>query len=453
MNRRVFGAALTVAAASLAVALAMAARELIVAARFGTGEEADAIVVALLIPTFAINVIGGSVANSLVPAVVAARDQHGQRAAESLISGIGFCILALLAITTLVFLAGASVLLGLVGSGFDSEKLALTHSLYLVSLPTIILGGICGVWSSTLNAYGRFALAAASPAVVPLFPVAGLLLFPERGVYSIAVGLIGGYAARAVVLYWGLRRIGVSSAPKWTGSSPRLRAWAAQYAPAVVASVFMASSVLVDQAVAASLGPGSVATLGYGTRLVLLFTGLGAAALGTAVLPFFSSMSATGEWRQLRRTVWFFVVVGFGGALLVSVVLIAFAEQVVTLVFERGSFGTADTIAVARVQALAAIQLPFFAASMVLSRLVSSLGSNQWLLVQSVMVMVLTVVLDIVLAQFIGVAGIALAASLVTLSSLAYLAICSLMLMRNREYNVSRSLPAVSGDTHDVGRQ
>ena len=71
-----------------------------------------------------------------------------------------------------------------------------------------------------------------------------------------------------------------------------LRAVIGQYAPMVTGAFLMGGTVLVDQAMAAMLEPGSVAALNYANRVVAMIRGIDAKALGTAVLPYFSRMVA-----------------------------------------------------------------------------------------------------------------------------------------------------------------
>jgi putative peptidoglycan lipid II flippase len=185
----------------------------------------------------------------------------------------------------------------------------------------------------------------------------------------------------------------------------------------------LSGTTLVDQAVASTLEPGSVATLSYGTRIVLLVTALGAAALGTAVLPFFSRMVAASDWDHLRRTMRTFAVLTLLITLPCAAVLYHFSAPIVSLVFERGAFTPDDTALVSRVQALYALQLPFFGVGILYSRLISSLGANRLLLVQAGICLAVDAALAFGLSRLLGVAGIALGTSVMYAVALGLLAI------------------------------
>jgi putative peptidoglycan lipid II flippase len=89
------------------------------------------------------------------------------------------------------------------------------------------------------------------------------------------------------------------------------------------------------------------------------------------------------------------------------------SEPLTRLLFERGAFTATDTLVTSRVQTLFFLQIPFHVAGMVLVRLLSALGRNFLLMLFGVIMVGTNTVADIILMQFLGVAGIALSTSLV----------------------------------------
>src|SRR5207237_808646 len=72
-NRRILGATATVAMLSLVVRAVSLGKDLVVAYRFGTGDALDAFLIALLLPTFAINVVASSLNSAFVPIFIQLR--------------------------------------------------------------------------------------------------------------------------------------------------------------------------------------------------------------------------------------------------------------------------------------------------------------------------------------------------------------------------------------------
>lgn len=422
-NRQIAAAALTVGLGTGLVSAVSVLRELYVAASFGTGDALDAFIVALVLPSFVINVVGGSVAAALIPTYIRVHDQEGQSEAQAVVSSIVLLGAGLLGIAAILLALASPVILPLLASGFDPEKLELTRRLFLLLLPAVILGGVASIWSAVLNAGNQFAWVAFSQVLIPIATIAALIAGRSWEVYALAVGMVGGFGLRLVTLGWALSRHGVDIWPRWQGVSGAVRQVVAQYLPMVAGAGLLSGTTLVDQAVASTLEPGSVATLSYGTRIVLLVTGLGAAALGTAVLPFFSRMVAASDWDHLRRTMRTFAVLTLLITLPCAAVLYHFSAPIVSLVFERGAFTAEDTALVSRVQALYALQLPFFGVGILYSRLISSLGANRLLLVQAGICLAVDAALAFGLSRLLGVAGIALGTSVMYAVALGLLAL------------------------------
>ena len=107
---------------------------------------------------------------------------------------------------------------------------------------------------------------------------------PDWGIYAVVVATLIGFGAEGLILGCGLKRQGFSLLPRWRGLDLAVREVIGQYAPVAAGAVLMSGSLVVNQSMAAMLGPGSVAGLNYGTKVVSFILGIGSLALGTAVL-------------------------------------------------------------------------------------------------------------------------------------------------------------------------
>jgi putative peptidoglycan lipid II flippase len=248
-----------------------------------------------------------------------------------------------------------------------------------------------------------------------------VLGFPGLGTRGLALALTVGAALEAAWLAWALRASGVRLLPSRGGRSPELSRMLRQWLPMMAGAVLMASSTVVDQTMAAALLPGSVARLEYGNRLVAVVTSLGSGVLGVAVVPYFSQLVSRGDLQGLahvvRRWVWLIAA----ASVPIVAALTVWSATIVRVVYERGSFTAADTEVVATVQALLALQVPFYVAGIVLVRLVAALGATTVLTWISLSNTLLNAVLNLVLIRYMGVAGIALATSVMYLASFTML--------------------------------
>lgn len=421
VNRKIFGAAVTVSALTILVKVAAVIKEIVVAWRFGTGDTLDAFLIALLVPYFLINVIAGSFNAALIPTYIQVREQEGNKAAQRLFSSTTVWSMLLLAIATIVVMVAAPVYLPLIARGFSPEKLDLTFHLLCAIAPVILLTGIITTWGAVLNAGERFALAALSPIITPTISIVLLFIAQSWGSFALAAGLVCGAVLEIVILGAALHRQGISLLPKWYGIDSHLRQVASQYAPAIAGAFLMCSAVLVDQSMAAMLSPGSVAALSYGNKFISFPTGITATALGTAVIPYFSKMVACNNWTGVRDTLKHYMRLIFFITVPLTGLIVLFSDFIIQTLFQRGSFTANDTHVVAQIQTLFALQIPFYIGVSLLVNLIRSMQKNHILMWVSCFNIVINIVLNYVFMQWIGIKGIALSTSCVYLFSFGYL--------------------------------
>lgn len=410
------------AAAGIVRAVALV-KELIVASRLGTGDALDAFLLALAVPLLVAAAFRSAILSSLVPRFVAVRERDGREAAGRLLASslARHAIVAGAAAAGLALLTHPIVLV--VASGFPPEKQALTERLFVLLAVLVLFDGLAAVWSSALQAEGRIVVSTLGLVGAPLVTLVALAVTDGRAPEILVFGSVVGALAEAM---WAAAFLGASG---WSPLSLD-RPWAAHaqestkgFAKLLVGSAILAVNPIVDQAMAAHLGAGSVAELGYGGRVVSGILGIVAMAFGTAALPRYSMYAALGDGpglgRAYRRDSLFVVLLGAG----IALALIAVSAPVTRLLYERGAFSAADTAAVARIQAFCAIQLPCYLLGILGSRVLNALGRDWEVIVIAMMGAVLNVLGNLVFSRWLGVAGIALSTGVVYTISAATMAI------------------------------
>ncbi|MDZ8238327.1 MAG: lipid II flippase MurJ [Nostoc sp. ChiQUE01a] len=421
IDRQIFGAAMIVGLLTALVKVAAVGKELLVAQRFGTGDDIDAFLIALLIPSFIINVIAGSFNTALIPTYMQVREQEGTKAAQRLFCGATISGLGLLLITTILMVILAPLYLPRIAAGFSPQKLDLTFHLLCAIAPFILLSGIVVIWGAVLNAGERFALAAFSPIITPTVTVILLLMLKSWGIFALAAGLVCGAVLEIIILGIALHRQGISWLPKWYGFDTNLRQVVRQYFPMIAGGLLMCSTNLVDQSMAAMLLPGSVAALNYGNKIIAFPMSLATTALSTAVIPYFSKMIATNNWLGTRRTLKRYIQIIFVTTTLLSAFLFIFSESIVQILFQRGSFTADDTHLVARIQNCFALQIPFHVAGILVVRLISAMQANHILMWASAYNLINNIVLNYLFLHYFGVVGIALSTACVSALAFSFL--------------------------------
>jgi putative peptidoglycan lipid II flippase len=422
VNRRILRAAASVTAVGILVKLVAMAKEIAVAGVYGRSDAMDAFLAAALVPGLLINLISESMNQALVPTLIRVREREGHERAQQLLSSSMLWMCLLLTAVSMLMAATARGFFPLIASHFPAEKLNLAIRLFYGLLPVVLITGIATNCTAVLNTFDRFAWPALAPVVIPLTIAVGAITLSARlGIWAMVYATVGGSLLHAGLVTGMMERSGYRFRLRWHGMTEASREVARQYGPVLLSAVVASGGLLVDQSMAAMLPAGSVSALVYGNRFVSVVMALLGGAVSTAVTPYFSRMIAHRDWSGCRHTVRTWVRLTALVSVPMAILLIAGSHMVVKIAFEHGAFGPRDTRVVGSVMAMYAIQIPFFVVSRVFYRFIVAMRRTDLALHCGILNLILDIVLNLVLMRRMGVAGIALATSLWTVSTFFFL--------------------------------
>ncbi|MEX0678032.1 MAG: lipid II flippase MurJ [Pirellulales bacterium] len=413
-HRRVLSNAAMLGGATVLAKLAALAKDWLVARQLGAGDELDAYLVAFLIPSYAVVVLAHTFASAFVPTYIRVWQQQGFASAQRLTSRVLATGAGGLVIVTLVLVAAGRFVLPVVGLGFDAQKLALALALFYPLAGVVIAAGLSAMLAAVLNAHERFVAAALAPVAIPIGTLAVFWIYQDRfGVHALAGGTLAGFVAELCILVIAGSRSGLLVWPRFARLGGELRHVGSHYVPVALGGLLMSSSLVVDQAMAASLGSGQVSILSYGGKIVAVVLTTVAASLSTVLLPRFSRMIAAGRPNELRRTIGWYTKMILLASIPGVALLAILSEPLVRLLFQRGAFTPETTAAVTGVQLWLLPQIPFYVLAMLGARVLSALDGNQTVLRIGALNLLVNVTGNFVLMQWFGVNGIAMSTSLV----------------------------------------
>ncbi len=422
IHRRILRAALSVSAAGVVVKAAAACKEIAVAGVYARTDAMDAFLAAALIPGLLVNLISESMNQALVPTLVRVRETEGHGQAQQLLSSTMLWMCLLLAAASAAMALAAQGFFPLIASHFPAPKLDLSIRLFYALLPVVVITGVATNCTAVVNTLDRFALPALAPMVISASILAGVLTLGSRlGIWAMVWSTLAGSLLHALLMIWMMVRNGYRFRLRWYGMNEATRTVGRQYGPVLLSGVVASGGLLVDQSMAAMLAAGSVSALVYANRFVSVVLTLAAGAISTAMVPYFSRSIAHRDWagcRQMLRT-WVRRTAAVSAP--VAVLLIAASHAIVRLTYQHGAFSPADTAVVAQVLAMYAIQIPFFVVSRVYYRFLVAMLRTDLVLWCGVVNLGLDVVLNLILMRWLGVAGIALATSLWSVSTFFFL--------------------------------
>lgn len=431
--RRVLHAATTVAVFSVVVKLTATTKEFVLAGVFGRSDAMDAYLIAAMIPNLLINLFAESMNQALIPTLVRVRIQEGAAQAQKLLSHTMMRLVLLLIGASVAMALLAPVAFPFIASNFSAPKLQFSIHIFWALLPVVLLAGIASNCTAVLNTMDRFAIPALAPTVMPFGIIVCSLLFGRQyGVWAIVCGNLLGVTIYAALMARMMNDNGYRFALSWSGGSQAALEVAWQYGPVLLSSVVASGGLLVDQAMAAMLPPGSVSALVYAGRFTSVVVTLLAGALASALTPHFSVLVADEDWKACRKSLRYWAGITALISVPIAIALVAGAPFLVRLTLQHGVFTAHDTAVVVPVMVMYALQVPFFAVSRVYYRFVLAMRRTDLILYCGILNLVLDIVLNLLLMRWMGLAGIALATSLWTAATLAFLWFWSYRLLHER---------------------
>ncbi len=342
------------------------ARDMLIAALLGAGPEADAFFMANRLPNLFRRLFGEGAFNAaFIPVFSGLLAREGadtaRRFAEEAIAALAFWLLGL----TILGEVFMPQVMGLLAYGFTSNpaKFALAVALARITFPYLLLICLAALLGGVLNGLNRFAAAAAAPLLYNAFSIGAMLLLapfvPTEG-HALAWGVSTSGIAQLALLYWAVKRAGMSLTIPRPRMTPQMRLLLARMAPGLVGAGITQISLAVDAFVGSLLPPGSVSLLYYADRVNQLPLGVLGTAMGTTLLPLLSRQVGAGETElaraSLNRAIEYALVLTLPAALALAVI----AEPIMQVLFARGAFSAHDATLSAQALSAYALGLPAF---------------------------------------------------------------------------------------------
>ena len=415
-HKKIAASALLIGVLTLAAKLFVAGREIAIAWRYGVSVTVDAYQLAITLVTWLPMMAVSVMTVVLVPRLVAARASSSEQ--RQFVDELNGTIIAVglgLAVFTWAVAPFGSRLLG---SGSDPLTIELTTAMCRLMSPVACFLLWTGFLSARLQAQERFAYTVTE--AVPALIIAAAVFLPLAVGPRARLGLAttGGYLLQAAILIAMIRK----ARHGFGAISLRHRApqWSSVYRDLLVmllGQIVVTAVLPIDQAFAARIGTGSVATLGYANRIVLLITSLGGVVFTRAFLPIFSSAIVEGQGKAAARQArqWsILLMIAAAGVFTVSWVV---ADWAVSIVFQRGAFSPADAARVAHVLRFAMLQVPFLFGGLALVQLIAAKGLYSSLLWIACGGLAIKVGLNLLLVDSLGLGGLMLATAAMYLFS------------------------------------
>src|SRR5216684_5590943 len=341
-------------------------RDILTAAILGAGPVADAFFVAQRLPNLFRSLFAeGAFSAAFVPLASGALAEGGKPALRQFAEeafAVLFAVLLGFVLIGEIFMPAVMVVIA-PGFGAEPGKFDLVVTLTRITFPYLLFISLTALQGGLLNAVDRFAAPAATPILLNLFLIAGLLLMVRFGWHdghALAWALTAAGIAQFLWLMMSCARAGVGLHLRLPRLTPGVRETLKIMGPGVLGAGVTQLNLLVSTALASMLPSGSVSYLYYADRLNQLPLGVVGIAVATAILPPLSRQVRSGDAAGAMATQNRGVELALLLTLPEAAAFIVLALPILATLFERGAFGPVETAATASALIAYAVGLPAF---------------------------------------------------------------------------------------------
>ena len=418
LNSTIAGGAMIIAFFSVCSRFLGLLRDHLLAGRFETGNVLDAYYAAFRLPDLIFNtLVLGALSVAFIPVFLEHWAKDKEKAWQIANAFLNLLVIILTALSIIFFIFTPQLISTVVAPGFDLAKKELTVSLTRIMLLSILFFGASNVVGSVLNSFKKFFAYSLAPVMYNFGIIIGILfLVPRFGNMGLGMGVVFGAFMHLIVQIPSLLKTGY----KWRfilNFSPEVKKIIFLMGPRVFALAVNQVNKLVITIIASTLAAGTIAIYSLADNLQSFPIGIFGVSLAISAFPYFSETACNGDFKKFSdhfsitfRRILFLIIPS-------SILILLLRAQIVRLVLVSGVFSWQDTILT--LDALGFFALSLFAQALIplLARAFYAFQDTKTPVITSIISIAINICLALILGGKMGVAGLALAFSIASITN------------------------------------
>lgn len=387
-------------------------RDILISNNFGASVYTDAYKIAASIPDTIFTIVGLAISTSFLPILSKVKIKSGDDEMHNFASNI----ISILSVISIIIFIIASFfpdeIVNILASGLSDEGLKIASNLTRISLFNLLFLTLNACFTALLQVHEDFVV----PSILGLFfnlpIIIYLLLFKDYNIYGLTIANVIGNFLRVVVQVPSLIKKGYIYKPFINIKDERVRKLLIIIGPVVIGAGANSLNMIVDKRIASSLQIGAITTLDNAQLLIVFINTIITTSISTVAYPILANRRNEGKNKQflevLSKSILFLAIL----LIPISIGTIIFREEIITIVYKRGSYG--DEAVKLAVSALAgyAVGIFFTGVRDILNSTLFSMGKTRITATNGVIGVVINIVLSVILSKEFGILGISLASSI-----------------------------------------
>lgn len=391
-------------------------REMVMANYFGTSYITDAYVMAITILTVLFGGIITAISTTYIPIYSKINESRGKADGDRFSSVILNLLLVISMLISIVGMVYSDQIISIFASGFYGETAELASFYVKILFSYVLFSSTASVLESYLQYKSVFLPQIMSGYSISLFTIVGIIISAYTSYYYLAYGLLLGYMVRFVVIMLIARKRDF----KYSFSLKRdsdIKEILLLAIPTFIGSYLLYINQFIDKTLASGLKEGSISALNYAALLNNMIMSVTITVLSTIIYPKLAKANSLEQYDSFNK------IISTGLNIIVMISLpcslgsMIFSNQIVQIVYERGAFDSMATAMTSSAFFYYSAGLLFISINILLTKVYYSMHDMKTPMIFAGIGVIINVVFNLILVQYMAHSGLALATSISSLCS------------------------------------
>lgn len=388
-------------------------REMLIAAKFGSGAETDAFFIALTATSLLTIMLTQAINTTIIPFLTEVEKDEGKQGKE--LNSVNLLNIVIIVSSIMVVLGWilTPFIIKLIAYGFNEKQFDQAVFLMRIGLPAIIFAGIVGVFRGYLQSESRFIESAASQFPYNFVFIFFLIFMADTfGVLGLMIASVFAVGSQILIQIPGIKRSGFKYRFVLNVKNKYIKKVSYLIPPVLLSVAINDINKLVDKSLASTLIDGSISALNYGNYLKDLVLGVFVTTIITVMFPILSKEATKDKLVGLKKV----VGEGINYILLITIPatigMLVLAKPIVRIAFERGAFDSTATNMTTGALIFYSIGFTGMGLRIFLDRVYYALQDTKTPMINGFIAVALNISLNLILIKYMDHRGLALATSI-----------------------------------------
>jgi len=400
-------------------------RESLIAAKFGSGAETDALFVALTVTSLFSSLLTQSLNTTMIPVLSEVETKENKQGKINHTNNILSTVIIVSFLLIFVAWILSPLIIRILANGFEGDQFNLAVSLTRIGLPVILFAGILGVFRGYLQSELKFFETGISEFPFNFVYIFFLIFLAGKyGLRGLMIASVLAVASQIVLQIPALKNLNFKYKLVCRFRDKYIIKMLQLVPPILIGVAINDINKIVDRSLASTLVEGSISALNYAARLDSLVIGIFVTAILTVLFPTLSQKANNVNHDSLKKLIKYAVNVIIIITVPATIGIIVIANPLVKIAFERGAFDSNATLMTSGALIFYSVGLVGTSLKLLIYKVFYSLQDTKTPMIDGFITVALNVVLNLMLINIMGHRGLAFATSIsVTIT-------CVFLLMR-----------------------